>query len=170
MPIFKSYTLWTPFERLSDPQIADLDAALSAKVIVDRSNIVTTCNGILCGMIYQQNFSPGLLNNISKVLLTLNLLIIACNRLQYEGNFDAELRTRVEQTGPLLPTVRYVVPEFLLIVLLVLEGFKAGGAAGATIVIVLFIGLFVLGWNFSSGYGMEKGPEIEVTRRREGNV
>ncbi|KAH8825712.1 hypothetical protein DL96DRAFT_121524 [Flagelloscypha sp. PMI_526] len=170
MLIFKSYTLWTPFERLSDPQIADLDAALSAKVIVDRSNIVTTCNGILCGMIYQQNFSPGLLNNTSKVLLTISLLIITCNRLQYEGNFDAELRIRVEQTGPLLPTVRYVVPELLLIVLLVLEGFKAGGAIGATMVILLFAVLFALGWNFPIRHRTEKRTATEVTRRQESNV
>ncbi|KAH8826764.1 hypothetical protein DL96DRAFT_1555989 [Flagelloscypha sp. PMI_526] len=128
--IFKSYTLWAPFESLNDPNTTDIELALSVKVIVDHSNIVMTCNGILCGVVYQQNYLPGSLDNASKVLVTMSLLIVTWNRIQYEGHFINELRMRVQQTGPLLPTLRYIVPEVLLGTLLILEGYKAGRAAG----------------------------------------
>ncbi|KAH8825703.1 hypothetical protein DL96DRAFT_1734788 [Flagelloscypha sp. PMI_526] len=92
MQIFIRNTLWISFERIHNPDTTDLERALSLKVIVDHSNVIITCNGILCGMIYQQTYTPGPLNNISKVLVTVNLLIITWNRLQYESHFIEELR------------------------------------------------------------------------------
>ncbi|KAH8831398.1 hypothetical protein DL96DRAFT_1705835 [Flagelloscypha sp. PMI_526] len=160
MQTFKSYTLWASFERLSNPNTADADLALSVKAIIDHSNIVITCNGILCGVVYQQNYSPGSLDNASKVLVTISLLIVTWNRIQYEGHFMNELRMWVQQTGPLLPTLRYVVPEALLGILLILEGYKAGGAGGATLVTVLFVVLLGLGWSFSMKQWTRKEAEI----------
>ncbi|KAH8797687.1 hypothetical protein DL96DRAFT_1782340 [Flagelloscypha sp. PMI_526] len=113
--MLRHYALWNPFERLSNPETTDFDAALNAKVIVDRSSIVITCNSILCG--------------ISKVLVTMSLLIVTWNRLYYEGHFTSELKVRVQETGPLVPTIRYIVPEVLVVVVFILEGFKGGGPA-----------------------------------------
>ncbi|KAH8825701.1 hypothetical protein DL96DRAFT_1609663 [Flagelloscypha sp. PMI_526] len=161
-------TLWVPFERLNNPSTSDLDLVLSVKVIVDRSNIAITCNGILCGMVYQQNYSPGLLDNTSKVLVTMSLLVVTWNRFQYEGHFIDELRMRIQQTGPLLPTLRYVVPEVLIVVLLILEGYKAGGAAGATTVAILFVVLLSLGLSWK--HGMGKKTETEIIGNPVGNA
>ncbi|KAH8825696.1 hypothetical protein DL96DRAFT_1609651 [Flagelloscypha sp. PMI_526] len=52
---------------------------------------------------------------------------------------------RVQETGPLIPTLRYIVPELLLAILLTLEGFKGGGPAGAAIVMILIGALLGLG-------------------------
>ncbi|KAH8825708.1 hypothetical protein DL96DRAFT_1609672 [Flagelloscypha sp. PMI_526] len=150
MKLFTQNTLWTPFERLSNPSTTDVELALSLKVIIDHSNNIITCNGILCGMVYQQTYSPGPLNNASKVLVTVSLLIVTWNRLQYESRFMDDLRMRIQKTGPLVPTLRYLVPEVLLAVLLILEGFKAGGVVGATMVIAIFAALWLLGVNFST--------------------
>ncbi|KAH8797695.1 hypothetical protein DL96DRAFT_1688438 [Flagelloscypha sp. PMI_526] len=120
-----------------------------AKDILDRSNIILIyVPSTLFKMIYQQDSTPKPLNQASKVLLTMSLLIITCNRIQYEGNFSNGLRIRLLQTGPLLPTLRYLLPEILLIILLVLEGFKAGGPESTIAVILLFIVLLALGSNF----------------------
>ncbi|KAH8825704.1 hypothetical protein DL96DRAFT_1711512 [Flagelloscypha sp. PMI_526] len=121
-------------------------------------------------MVYQQTYSPGLLNNTSKVLVTMSLLIVTWNRLQYESHFIDELRIRVQRTGPLLPTLRYVVPEILLAVLLILEGFKAGGAVGASMAIALFAVLLLLGLNFSTKQRIEKVIESEATGDQAGKV
>ncbi|KAH8797691.1 hypothetical protein DL96DRAFT_1688428 [Flagelloscypha sp. PMI_526] len=157
MPIFIHNTIRTSFDRLNNPNTTDSELALSLKVIVDHSNVLITCNGILCGMIYQQTYTPGQLNNVPKVLVTTSLLIVTWNRLQYESHFIEELRMQVQKTGPLIPTMRYIVPEVLLAVLLILEGFKAGGAAGATAVTVLFAAMFLLGLTFSTTQRIENG-------------
>ncbi|KAH8825709.1 hypothetical protein DL96DRAFT_1711517 [Flagelloscypha sp. PMI_526] len=183
MQLFETFTLWTAFERLHGLETSKLGLALSARIIADRSNVVSTCvtflpvfrpfalhrrlfidwdpfwvlvilwnpsvyltDGVtLRRMIYQANYVPGRLNNTSKVLVTMVLLIVTFNRLQYQGQSIIELQARVQRTGPFVPTLRYVVSEVLLAVLLVLEGFKAGGAAGGTVVLLLFITLLVLG-------------------------
>ncbi|KAH8825724.1 hypothetical protein DL96DRAFT_1681870 [Flagelloscypha sp. PMI_526] len=168
MHIFAQHTLWIPFEHLSDPNAMEFESALSVKAIVDRSNVVITCNGILCGMVYQQTYPSGPLNNASKVLVTMSLLIVTWNRLQYESHFINELKTRVQQTGPLLPTLRYIVPEILLAILLILEGFKAGGAAGATIIALLFVVLLSLGWILSMKQERSKETGKEVIGRPVG--
>ncbi|KAH8825792.1 hypothetical protein DL96DRAFT_1817251 [Flagelloscypha sp. PMI_526] len=148
MEILKTYTLWTSFKHLHCPETTNLEVVQSTKSILKHSNIILIYHGILCGMIYQQDTPSGPLNKTSKVILTMSLLIVACNRIQYEGNSSDDLRTRVQQTGPLLPTFRYIIPEFLIIILLVLEAFKAGGIASTVALILLWIILLCLGSNF----------------------
>ncbi|KAH8825723.1 hypothetical protein DL96DRAFT_1734816 [Flagelloscypha sp. PMI_526] len=169
METLQTYTLWTTFKHLHSPEMTDLEMAQSAKDILERSNIILIYHGILCGMIYQQDSSPGPLNKASKVLLTMSLLVITCNRMQYEGNFSNGLRIRVLQTGPLLPTLRYLIPEILLIILFVLEGFKAGGPASTIAVILLFIVLLALGSNFRKPQS-NKDAEPEKTESSVTNV
>ncbi|KAH8825706.1 hypothetical protein DL96DRAFT_1609668 [Flagelloscypha sp. PMI_526] len=121
-------------------------------------------------MIYQQTYTPGPLNNASKVLVTMSLLIITWNRVQYESHFVEELRIRVQQTGPLVPALRYVVPEVVLAIVLILEGFKAGGPAGAEMTIILFAVLFLLGLRSSMRQRIEKGIEPEASGNQDRNV
>ncbi|KAH8825707.1 hypothetical protein DL96DRAFT_1557316 [Flagelloscypha sp. PMI_526] len=168
--MFENYTLWPAFERLHGLETTRLEVALSVKAIANRSNIAITCTGILCGMIYQQNYVPGGPNNTSKVLVTMNLLIVTYNRLQYEGQCIDQLRTWVRGTGPLLPTLRFILSESLLVVLLVLEGFKAGGVAGGTMVLLLFVALLAIGSGFPIKNAMLQTPEPEVIANREINV
>ncbi|KAH8825721.1 hypothetical protein DL96DRAFT_1711527 [Flagelloscypha sp. PMI_526] len=168
--MFDGYTLLPEFERLHGLNKTELEMTLSAKVIADRSNVVITCTGILCGMIYQENYVHGRLNSTSKVLVTMSLLIVTFNRLQYEGQCITELRTRVQKTGPLVPTLRYFLSEVLLAILLILEGFKAGGVAGGTMVVLLLVVLLGIGSIFSIKNAVQKAPEPEVTASRESNV
>ncbi|KAH8825715.1 hypothetical protein DL96DRAFT_1711522 [Flagelloscypha sp. PMI_526] len=170
MQIFESYILWLAFDRLHGLQSTELEMTSSAKVIADRSNVVITCTGILCGMIYQENYVPGRLNNTSKVLVTMTLLVATFNRLQYEGECIHELRTRVQKTGPLLPTLRYILSEVLLAVLLILEGFKAGGVAGGTMAVLLLSALLGLGSTVSIKNAIQKAPEADVNASRENGV
>ncbi|KAH8825691.1 hypothetical protein DL96DRAFT_1609638 [Flagelloscypha sp. PMI_526] len=148
MQRLKSYTLWATFERLDSEGVTEAELALSAKAIIDRSNVVLIYHGVLCAMIYQQISFSDPVASTSKVIVIMSLLIATCNRLQYEGDFANELRVQIQQTGPLLPTIRYILPELLLVVLLVFEGFKAGGVAGATATVVVFVMMFSTGWYF----------------------
>ncbi|KAH8825713.1 hypothetical protein DL96DRAFT_1711520 [Flagelloscypha sp. PMI_526] len=170
MQMFNSYTLLPEFKCLHGIHATELEMTLSAKVITDRSNVVITCTGILCGMIYQENYVPGRLNNTSKVLVTMSLLIVTFNRLQYEGQCVTELRTRVQKTGPLVPTLRYILSEAFLAILLILEGFKAGGVAGGTMVVLLCVVLLGLGSVFSIKNAVQKAAEPEVIATHGSNV
>ncbi|KAH8825725.1 hypothetical protein DL96DRAFT_1711529 [Flagelloscypha sp. PMI_526] len=167
---FESYTLWSAFERLYDLETTRLEVALSVKAIANRSNVVVTCTGILCGMIYQENQTHGRLNSTCKVLATMNLLIVTCNRLQFEGHCITELRTRVQKTGPLLPTLHYIVSDVILGVLLILEGFKAGGVGGGTMVLLLLSALLGLGSLCSLKNAVQKAQEPGVLANGEINV
>ncbi|KAH8825705.1 hypothetical protein DL96DRAFT_1557314 [Flagelloscypha sp. PMI_526] len=189
MHIFETYTLWPAFERLYALDSSKLEMALGAKIIADRSNVVITCvasflfpsvhssptpllrPGFFAGsqyllatnlMIYQANYVSGRVNNTSKVLVTMSLLIVTFNRLQYEGQSIDELRTRVQRTGPLLPTLRYVASEVLLAILLVLEGFKAGGGAGGIMVLILFVTLLALGSIFPINHAVQEATQPET--------
>ena len=141
-------------------------------------------------MIYQENYVHGRLNNTCKVLVTMSLLIVTCNRLQYEGHSTAELRvkyhlpikatcpntscfffqTLVQRTGPLLPTLRYILSEVLLAVLIILEGFKAGGPAGGIMVLLLLFTLLGLGSIFSINHAIQTEADPEIIASHEGNV
>ncbi|KAH8825714.1 hypothetical protein DL96DRAFT_1681865 [Flagelloscypha sp. PMI_526] len=121
-------------------------------------------------MIYQANYVPGRLNNASKVLVTMSLLIVTFNRLQYEGQSITELRTRVQKTGPLVPTLRYILSEVLLAILRILEGFKAGGVAGGTMVALLLVALLTLGSFLSIKNAIQKAREPGVIESRESAV
>ncbi|KAH8825717.1 hypothetical protein DL96DRAFT_1681867 [Flagelloscypha sp. PMI_526] len=149
--------------------MTDLEVAASSKAILDRSNVMLIYNGILCGTIYQQDSSSRSWDKFSKILITMSLLIITCNRIQYESNFSYGLRTRVQETGPLLPTLCYVIPEFLLIILLILEGFKAGGPISAIAVILLFVVLFGLGSGLAK-HMINKDAEVENAGSQLSNV
>ncbi|KAH8825795.1 hypothetical protein DL96DRAFT_1609903 [Flagelloscypha sp. PMI_526] len=73
--------------------------------------------------------------------------------------------TRVQQTGPFIPTLRYIIPEILLIILLALESFKAGGMASTIALLLLLIILLGLGLNFRKQKS-RKDAQTGVTENR----
>ncbi|KAH8797694.1 hypothetical protein DL96DRAFT_1640655 [Flagelloscypha sp. PMI_526] len=58
MRIFESYILWPTFERLHGLEASTPEMVLSAKAIANRSNVVITCTGILCGFITSSFLPP----------------------------------------------------------------------------------------------------------------
>ncbi|KAH8825684.1 hypothetical protein DL96DRAFT_121119 [Flagelloscypha sp. PMI_526] len=159
----QDYTLWSTFQRLSRSEISEPELESGAKIIVDRSSIVMACHGILCGMIYQ---TPGPPQNSSKALLTCSVLVLASNRLHYEGKLPSYLQ--VQQTGPLFPTLRYALPELFMLILLFIESFKAGRVVGIAMALIIVSAVAAVSWYFSRG--KESKDEVEVHAHERGAV